>query len=82
MLRVSLLITGLFEVQMKTPPKESLGIHAFHPNTANGDCIEVDGKVGYLACSSLTHLQLAAMRERNGQKSSAQKIKLAVCRIS
>ena len=32
---------------MKTPPKDSLGIHAFHPNTANGDCIEVDGKVEF-----------------------------------
>lgn len=39
------LLSGLFEVQVVTPPKESLGIHALPPDTHNGDQINIDGKV-------------------------------------
>ena len=38
---------GQFEVQVVTPPKVSLGIHALDPSTHNGDQIEVNGKVGW-----------------------------------
>jgi len=64
---------GLFEVQVVTPPKESLGVHSFHPDTHNGDQIHVQGKVDYLSsadkrsqCKSTTRVPDLCWQKRRG----------------
>eukprot|EP01025_Chloroclados_australasicus_P066273 TRINITY_DN9098_c0_g2_i1.p1 TRINITY_DN9098_c0_g2~~TRINITY_DN9098_c0_g2_i1.p1 ORF type:complete len:600 (-),score=51.13 TRINITY_DN9098_c0_g2_i1:462-2159(-) len=48
---------GLFEVEEISPPRRSLGIHCFHPNTHCGEEIEVEGQ-GYVVSSVVLRYKL------------------------
>lgn len=65
---------GLFEVQVVTPPKESLGVHSFHPDTHNGDHIHVQGKDWVVSSLVLKYKLVRGKYEREHNRLNVQEM--------
>jgi len=61
-------------VQVVTPPKESLGVHAFHPDTHNGDQIHVDGKDWVVSSLVLKYKLVRGKYERDHNRLDVQEM--------
>eukprot|EP01024_Parvocaulis_polyphysoides_P021608 TRINITY_DN2023_c0_g1_i2.p2 TRINITY_DN2023_c0_g1~~TRINITY_DN2023_c0_g1_i2.p2 ORF type:complete len:121 (-),score=3.22 TRINITY_DN2023_c0_g1_i2:276-638(-) len=64
---------GMFEVEEITPPKRSLGIHCFHPNTHCGEEIEVEGQGYVVSCVVLRYKLERGKYIRDHNKLEVQK---------